>query len=385
MLDSVFAARNSNAPLPTFRREVPFNYSAKTLANLNEEFLPEISSKQVNVQCNWLFSAKLDILFFFAPLFLAIVLLKLSQTAFLFSALSLFLLAEVLPAAGVSHLAASWSHYLDSENRNHYFGHWVKRLTFVVIPLSLIGLTALAFFLKLDPLIGLIYLVWTMQHLTQQNIGILLLYHNPGEATLLRSMLARSLRIPAVAMGVLYIIRMSEPNIPNLALIFGGGFICLASSIYYGLHIFQEARRGAPINLPAFLFWLSSTWFFLPIIILNGSHYECFMLPLFAHWCQYLGLNSILFSRKYKSAKTDGVLKSPHLRKVLLFVAIFTAIFISLDHLCIPIASPLRSALAGLLLGLTFAHYFVDAFMWKFREPFQRKAILAFLKIRRPT
>jgi len=34
---------------------------------------------------------------------------------------------------------------------------------------------------------------------------------------------------------------------------------------------------------------------------------------------------------------------------------------------------------AGLLVGLANVHYFLDAFIWRFREPYQRQEVLPFL------
>jgi hypothetical protein len=36
----------------------------------------------------------------------------------------------------------------------------------------------------------------------------------------------------------------------------------------------------------------------------------------------------------------------------------------------------------GAMLGLALCHFFLDAFIWRFRDQFQRQNILPYLKVR---
>jgi hypothetical protein len=43
----------------------------------------------------------------------------------------------------------------------------------------------------------------------------------------------------------------------------------------------------------------------------------------------------------------------------------------------------LRNILAGLVMAGSLVHYFQDAFIWRFREQFQRETILPYIKLKK--
>src|SRR5262249_22236445 len=101
------------------------------------------------------------------------------------------------------------------------------------------------------------------------------------------------------------------------------------------------------------------------------------------HWFQYIGLNYILV--KYKYAPDSPHLQSlPRIPVWPLFFAtctlwMLTWLAIGTTQLSLPANSLTMSILAGTIIGFANCHYFLDAFLWRFREQYQREAVLPYI------
>jgi len=231
------------------------------------------------------------------------------------------------------------------------------------------------------PIVFWVYMIWTIQHLTQQNLGILLLYHNPTEAVVPRAIEARSLQIPAALFGALLLLHPVTPGPVFGALVTGSICLCILLCCHYLWHLYQQTKGGAPTNVPALMFWLLSAWFFLPLAFVGEDFFLGMAVPLFAHWCQYIGLNCFHVVHKSEAeSKNHGLLRRP-IVAFIVFCAGFTAFIFGLSHWQNALNEHLwKDCLAGLLMGFSLVHYFQDAFIWRFREQYQRETILAYLK-----
>ena len=223
----------------------------------------------------------------------------------------------------------------------------------------------------------------TVQHLTQQNVGILLLYHNSGEAVVPRPLESRTLQIPAIMFTGLYLAH----TFLQRALLIQLAEICIALCLLlccnYLWHLYQEAQKGGRVNLSAVCFWLLSTWVFLPLAFCNVDFFTGMMIPVFVHWCHYLGLNYILVARKYAAENSSSTsTKRPIVLFFVICFAIAAIVTVAADfsYFFRTTVSLTKSILNGFVLGFAFVHYFQDAFIWRFRDPFQRQSILPYLK-----
>jgi hypothetical protein len=329
----------------------------------------------------WLFGWQSDLLCFVAPVVFGAIMIYCPMRVFLLAAFCLFVVAELFPLVGTVHGAATWYHYTDKKNREYYFGTPKRLLLFLFAPMAISLLCAAAYVMHLKYAVFCIYMVWTVQHLTQQNVGILLLYHNPAEATVPRVAEARSLQIPAILFGALFIAHQTVdgPMFRGLALICI--LACLCISFHYLWQLYQKARDGAPTNIPALIFWLISVWFFLPVVFAGDKFYQAMLLPLFIHWCQYVGLNCVLVARKYQTEKRRKAILTRPVCAFILFCGVLAALFFYSIYLSYALDKEIwRDWMAGLVMGGSLVHYFLDAFIWRFREEFQRQTILPFLK-----
>jgi hypothetical protein len=236
------------------------------------------------------------------------------------------------------------------------------------------------------PLIIAIWLVWSIQHLVQQNVGILLLYHNPkeNEAIVNRKTESLSTQIPAVFFTLMLIRRTTLTGsflLLDIALI-AVGLYALYTVCAYLNELKKQINEGKALSVPAFAFWGMSAMCLLPMGFIGRDFSEGFVAPVTWHWFQYIGLNWRLIRNKYNGGSEDANL--PFARPVMLFLvtcATIALINVSLSFSThTPGISPfVHDCIIGLLIGLVNIHYFLDAFIWKFREPYPRQAILPYL------
>ena len=108
-----------------------------------------------------------------------------------------------------------------------------------------------------------------------------------------------------------------------------------------------------------------------------------FLAPLVWHWFQYIGLNFHMVRTKYRDERLKNL---PLLKPVFLFFMV--GLILVIVNLMLVIGSNTllttgevsRKVILGTLLAFGFSHYFLDAFLWRFREPYQRETILPYLK-----
>lgn len=342
----------------------------------------------LNVTTPWLSNAKSDVAFFFAPAVVATLLTSLFRhDAVVNSPFLLFLILQGF-ALGPFHQGLTWFQYFDKANLRQYSQS--KNLFWAFAAPVLIVIFAIVAYWFSPPLLLFVYIAWTIQHIAKQNIGILLLYHNQSrnEAVVHRDIETRSVETSAALFSFAFL----------------NGFIAQSGWIAVAVHLLiaflsieliwltvrfvidlkrQVTVERKSLNAPALIFWMLSCLAFIPFALAKDYGQGLFV-ALIMHWFQYIGLNAMLVRRKYSVESNKNLLIGG--KPAVLFVCtglLFALVSMPVQAFTVNQVDPnnwtLR-ILIGLVYGLTLSHYFLDAFIWRFREPFNRAAILSYLK-----
>lgn len=348
-----------------------------------------VTKEGVSFRFPWMFGREYDILFFFLPVILGVTLFYFVRFSPLgLSALWSVLLLEAF-GAGAFHWGPTWFAYFDKKNRESWKAQPLKFAVFFIAPMIVLPLCIVGS-IYIPWLVTLITMIWALQHLIQQNVGIGLLYHNQnqGEAIVDRTTEMRSQQAPAIFFASILYWRhfFGSPSFWVYKLI---GVILFAIAAYfvgkYLIEFTKQVRDGAAVNVPSLAFWALSVLAFLPCAYLGNRPDDCFLIPLTMHWFQYIGLNYMLVRNKYvETSDNTANLPIPSVSPVLLFVvtgAVGIGILILIKlGMNVKNVSPLATqVLAGTYMGIANLHYLHDAFLWRFREEHARKTILPFL------
>jgi hypothetical protein len=347
------------------------------------------ASSNPRISANWLFSQWYDLAFFFLPIPVAAGLYILAQSSAVTS--SQFLLLALTSAFGAEqfHLGITAVYYLDKKNRDHYLGDRNKMLIFFLAPPLIFALTLIGQMFSVA-LVAFIYMCWSIQHLVQQNMGILLLYHNQNrdEAIVNRKLEQLSQYTASTFFTLVFFRRVFLHDFNWLALDVVLGLSLLVMLLYCSGYLYELSRQvkeGKTFNMPAFLFWAFAVGSLSPLAFLGHDFVSGFFIPVMVHWFQYIGLNYRIIDRKYAREQTGNLqnLIWPHPK--LLFFVVPAVLVVSLwGIICYAKSVAPGSVSNHLLMGLVFSvamtHYFLDAFLYRFRDGFQRETILKYLR-----
>lgn len=336
-----------------------------------------------------MFGREHDLFYFFFSLLIGVGVFFLTQSSLTTSAIVFAALVPTAFGVGPFHQGPTIFMYFDKKNREHYLSTTQKRIIFFLAPPVLIALAVLGT-VYCKPLTNAIWFTWSIQHLVQQNVGILLLYHNPrdNEAVVERKKEVLSLQIPSIFFTGLFVRRIIMSGHSNMVFDAVLGGLALWSAVLmvnYFVDMRRQVMEGKAVNVPALLFWFISVVCLCPMGFMGKDFTEAFVIPVTWHWFQYIGLNWRLLRKKYAGGEENANL--PTASPVFLFIATCMTLAIVNTALAIFARTPglhlmAKDALIGVLIGLSSVHYFLDAFMWRFREPYQRASILPYLIIR---
>jgi len=338
----------------------------------------------------WMFGQKLDLAFFFLPVILAPLIFLLSQLD-TFAKTALWGLI-VLNAFGLGdfHVGITWFNYFDRKNWNYYSNSVTRRMTYLFAPSAIVILTVVGMFLC-PGLVFLVYVCWSIQHLVQQNVGLLLLYHNHGqnEAIVPRTLEVRTLHLAAIFYSLLFAQRILFTQVASSpvwkAVVIGIGIAFALAVVLYLKELIQQVCNGAYLNASAFLFWCLSMYFFVPFAFFGKSYSDAILIANIMHWAQYVGIMYVLVRRKYRNEQLSNLAWRYPIAlfcilglSMVALLDISRALPLTIIHNCPTLAT---SAL-GFVLGMGMVHYFQDAFMWRFREPYYRETVLSYLRLK---
>lgn len=162
-------------------------------------------------------------------------------------------------------------------------------------------------------------------------------------------------------------------------------FICgiagLAYCFAFLLSISRQLNSGKYLNLSHFCFWLLCIAYLIPFAFLGKDYDDALMIPLVIHWCQYIGINYVVARRKYEDGHTEDLPAKHPLGLYALsgfglvsVIAVLTYFQKSYGDNALP-----GQILRGAILGMGMVHYYLDGFIWRFRDKFPRDAMLPFL------
>lgn len=331
-------------------------------------------------------SARAELFTFYLPLLISVPLVLLIQGPQAKSSVVIsFLILQGLGLAPF-HLGTTWFHATDKKIRTYFCGSWIKFSKFALSAAAIVSVSLAGMIFFPSILLG-IYVLWTVQHLTQQNVGILLLHHNLGsnDVVVERKVEVRTLHAAAWCFSLCFISKFAPAHSLTQILC---GLVLLASFFDLGASLVKyigevnsQLQAGKKLNMAAQSFWLLSVLFLLPLAI-GRDFNEALLVPLVLHWFQYIGLNLYLIKRKYAGANRDLLVFK--IEPAFQFVAvgtIFTLFFLGLGVWAnLHCHGWQREALFSLVLSLGMIHYLHDAFLWRFREPFLRQELLAYIK-----
>lgn len=290
-------------------------------------------------------------------------------------------------ALGPFHQGLTWFQFLDRKNSSYYLSR-ENRLWSAFAPMCIIVVSMIAYWFS-PPILYLLYVLWTIQHIAKQNIGILLLYHNhdANEAVPARALETRTIESFAALFSFMFLQNFvqtgtaTELAVTIILIVLAVETTWTTSKLIANLSL--QIKGGKSLNVPACGFWILSCLAFSPFLLTREINQGLFV-ALVMHWFQYIGLNAILVKRKYAStAHTADVVGKQPLICFLAVGILYAVIAMPVDLLTVGGISEdawgLR-LLAGFVSGLTFSHYFLDAFIWRFRDSHNRASILAFVK-----
>ena len=174
------------------------------------------------------------------------------------------------------------------------------------------------------------------------------------------------------------------------------GLATLAFTALYVSQLVAKVKSGEYLNMPALVFWILSLTCMLPMGLLGKDFSAAFLAPVTWHWIQYIGLNFRLVKNKYVSSP-ENQSALPMAKPLMIFFGICIGVTaINLLLMSQTTASPnsynelgktvahapqeLINLFLGTVIGLALCHFFLDAFIWRFREAYPRQAILPYLK-----
>lgn len=337
----------------------------------------------------WMFGRSYDTLFFFFPLLIGIFCFSLSQNSAIASSAFWMFLALDAFGAGPFHFGPTWFAYYDKKNREYWGSLPSKRIIFFVAPILLMLGTTLIF-MTVFGVVEIVLTLWAIQHVVQQNVGILLLYHNQGkgEAIVDRKLEMQSQQFPAVLFTLIFIWRifLLAPKNVGVGIFFAVVTLWAARPVVlYLLDLRKQVKAGAKINVPALAFWTISITTLIPFAFLGKTFAEAWVIPVTVHWFQYIGLNYAMVKSKY-AANSPLLSDMPkQVRPMVLFLSTCVTLF-AMAFLIMFVGQEvfksnvfMTKLLTGIWLGVTACHYFLDAFLWRFREAHARQSILPHL------
>ncbi len=332
--------------------------------NLREHERKVLSKRKLSDPGRILDTAWQDFLLLICPVWVAITYLGLVAVFPEHRAGIFFLYLLVL---GEMHFAATWLFFTDRANRS-----WVlERLpALVVIPAALIVLYVAIGLMDFSMAVFL-GSVFSAVHVTRQSMGVFRLFGGGKDSVLEYGIYVMSL----FWLGIGFI-RFFAPNVLGMfrwpavagAMHEATPFL-VAVAVVVGIGYLGYAVRQAA-NLSVLFVFLTGAFLYSPYAFVQVPQ-DAVVMGVGMHWCQYVALTSKLYLRPEQSV-LSGRIKIPYGK--IIFLLAYAAIAASIQT---NTGSSLSSASLLVLIPLSLQayHYYIDAFIWKFSDPYIRKHI----------
>ncbi len=339
----------------------------------------------------WVINPKFDLIFFIGSALLGVayffLLLFIPQHALLITAIVWVLFAQ-------THFGSTWFIYFDKKNRDYFRQH---ALTYYGLPV-LIFVVVMVLGYYNEVLLAILISTVSLYHVTKQSLGILQLYRvrnkefapavrKTENATIFAWTLffagAGALRLPNF-------IHMFVPIFPLVKL---SVWTMLALAILGTVIVVWQYLKRERNSVPKTLFLLNAAIMYAPylyaaVILVDIYQMEIATLTsLITHYMQYMGLVWLINRNKY-GAETEYAKQNKFLHALSSNYGYIIAAILGYALLMAYFrwgASTSSSALVSktipnIVLALTAIHFYIDAFIWKFRNPFYKETVTPFVK-----
>jgi len=280
---------------------------------------------------------------------------------------------------GLTHFGTTWSFYFDRENRRHFAENpWA----FYYVPVCILGTAVVITVFGRTEWLAIITYWFSGFHVMKQSTGFVALYRSRLK---LFAPLDRRLDNAAVLGVSTYCLFARYENRADFGyetllqsapfgIAFAAARILLAVLLVVWLaRAAGRLRRHGAAAGPLTLASVASIVMFAPFLYVHDMR-SALMANLVGHYSQYLGLVWIINRRKYTNA-TVSRYGSDFLATVsqnlgyLALVLVGYALVVSAG-----------SAVTPAFVGLIWIHFFVDRYLFRFRDPFVRESLLPYLR-----
>src|SRR3989338_3116003 len=342
------------------------------------------------LQSQWVVSKKFDLAFFLFPFLMGVVYFLL---IYFFPAFALPITAVVWVVFAQAHFGSTWFIYFDKKNRQYYREHPIR---YYVMPLVVAVAVLYLGYVNLTLLVVLISIA-SLYHVTKQSYGVLQLYRmKNGESSAgerqTEKMALFGWSLFFGGYGAFHLPDFSQFILPVETLARIGLWALFA--VCAGLTILMVkqfiVRRQNSIQKNVFLvasLLLYSPYLYAAVILVDIYQMEIATLTsLIAHYMQYMGIVWLVNRNKYQETTPYGG-QRPILRSVSKRVPLILAVILGYGLLMaafrwgVPQGNlALYKILPNVVLALVAVHFYLDAFIWKFSNPYYRETVLPFIK-----
>jgi len=280
---------------------------------------------------------------------------------------------------GLTHFGSTWSFYFDRENLAHFAeNRWV----FYYIPVCILGVAVVLTVAGQRDWIAIITYWFSGFHVMKQSTGFVALYRSRLG---LFDPVDRKIDNAAVLGTSTYCLFARYANRTDfgyeaiLQTPTGDVLLAVARAVLavvlaiWAWRAVGRIRKHGTASIPITLASTASVVMFVPFLYVHDMR-SALMTNLIGHYAQYLGLVWIINRRKY-TADTLPRYRSGFLSAVsqnsayLLLVLVGYALVIAVG-----------TAVTPVFIGLIWIHFFVDRYLFRFRDPFVRQSLLPYLK-----
>lgn len=343
-----------------------------------------------SLQSQWVVSKKFDLAFFLFPFLLGVAYFLL---IYFLPAYALITTAIVWVVFAQAHFGSTWFVYFDKKNREYYRQH---PFIYYVMPPIIIAFVLLLGYLNLTALVVLISIV-SLYHVTKQSYGILQLYRMKNcekdqieRDTEKRALFGWSLFFGGY--GAFHLPDFRAFILPFEQPVRIGLWVLFALTAYYSIKMVGQFLRRERNSAQKNIFLLGSLILYSPylyaaVILVDIYQMEIATLTsLIAHYMQYMGIVWLVNRNKYQDTNEYGQ-KNPLLKTVSKRIPVIVAVILGYGLLMaafrwgVPKQNEvLYKIIPNIVLALVAVHFYLDAFIWKFSNPYYKETVLPFIK-----
>ena len=277
---------------------------------------------------------------------------------------------------GLAHVLTTGVLYLDGSNREVF---WRRFATFYAAPALLAVLSVLLVWSSPSWLVTALLLA-AVYHNTRQSLGILNLTRRLGGPTQTPLRGPEEALVWTTNLACLVSSRALGRAEPGLGPIPATAWAVALLALGVYLHRLLAARGPHP-PLSHFAFLVVSATLAWPVLAIDSA-LLAWALMSFPHQMQYLGLFWTCARRRYVD---EGRGRGAHpllrlmARDLVACLALLGGVACGLRFLEVAGPSPLMGVATGFVLAATLCHYWLDAFVWRGRDPAMRELLVGHL------